>query len=388
MSGSKPRLVWFDANRVCAAFAVVVIHSTADFSGRVFPDASVAERIVPVALRSIGELSGSEMFFFFSLFLMAMRVDRQRPTFGAAMLTQVQRLLVPFVFWTVFYAVFRLVKAQAFGYAPDLLEQLGHWQSWAGYLLLGKAQYHLHFLPTLLALFLFYPVMRLATRYPILGVALIGTLAVMSSVQGWIWSLDLDPGLRDVLIRGTKVMGYVGYGFAAFALYGLWKDGIPRGESRLIRRGALYFAGLAYMATLPFFGTALLSGQWGVRADWAFFGHFLMPVFIFCAFLGGQHLDWSPRWSRLARFTFGIYLTHPLVIDLVDVALLTSGAAAHMGPAAIVGLRVAVAMPAALLLSMGIARLAPLAWTIGLGPAPWVRGATGAQGRAASTVAA
>ena len=381
MAGSKPRLVWFDANRVCAATGVVLIHCTADFAGKVFPNASVAERAVPVGLRSLGEFSGSEMFFFFSLFLMAMRVDRQRPAYSTAIATQAERLLVPFAFWTVFYAFFRLVKAEAFGYAPHVWEQLGHWQTWAGYFLLGKAQYHMHFLPTLFLLFLFFPVMRLGLRYPILGLTLFATLGVMDHVHGWLWSVDIDPALRDYLIRAVKVLGYVGYGFAAFALYGLWKDGVPRGESRLIRRGALYFAALAYCATLPFFGAALLSGEWGVRAGWAYYGHFLMPVFMFCLFLGGQYLDWSPRWSRLAQFTFGIYLTHPLLIDLFDVALVKSGASAAMSPAAIVLTRYAVVMPAALLLSMGLSRIKVAAWTIGLGPAPWT------WGRAPSPVA-
>lgn len=371
MAGSKPRLVWFDANRVFAALGVVLIHCTADFSGKVFPDATTAERILPVALRSIAEFSGSEMFFFFSLFLMAMRLDRHRPAYGAALATQAERLLVPFAFWTVFYAFFRLVKADAFGYALQYWEQLGQWQTWAGYVLLGKSQYHMHFLPTLFLLFMFFPVMRLGMRYPILGLTLLATLGVMNHVQGWLWALDVEPTLRDYLIRGVKVLGYVGYGFAAFALYGLWKDGIPRGESRLIRRGALYFAALAYLATLPFFGAALLSGEWSVRSGWAFYGHFLMPVFMFCLFLGGQYLDWSPRWSRIAQFTFGIYLTHPLLIDLFDIALVKSGASTAMTPAAIVIMRYGVVLPAALLLSMSIARLKLIAWTIGLGPAPW-----------------
>lgn len=371
MAATKPRLVWFDANRVCAALGVVLIHSTADFSGKVFPDATVGERVVPVMLRSVAEFSGSEMFFFFSLFLMAMRIDRGRPTYGAAILMQAERLLVPFAFWTVFYGFFRLVKADAFGYAPQVWEQLSLWQTWVGFFLLGKSQYHMHFLPTLFLLFLFFPIMRLGTRYPILGLTVFATLGAMEHAQAYLWSVPVDPILRDYLIRGVKVMGYVGYGFAAFALYGLWKDGIPRGESRLIRRGAFYFAAMAYLATIPFFGGALFNGEWGVRAGWNYYGHFLMPIFMFCLFLGGQFRDWSPRWTRLAQYTFGVYLVHPLLIDLYDIALVKSGAAAAMSPAAIVSLRYMLVLPAALLLSIAISRIKLVGWTIGLGPTPW-----------------
>lgn len=371
MRAVKSRLIWFDANRVVAALGVVLIHSTTDFGGQPFAKAAVDERIIPVFLRSVGEFSGSEMFFFFSLFLMAMRVDQKLPPYRQAIAQQASRLLVPFAVWTIFYAFFRLVKADAFNYLPYIMDQLTSWQSWAGYFLLGKSQYHMHFLPTLFLLFMFFPVMRLAMRYPVLGLGLFATLGIMNATQSYLWTLDIDPVLREYLIRAVKVWGYVGYGFAAFALYGLWKDGIPRGESRLIRRGGLYFGSIAYLATLPFYADSVLNGAWAVRSGWDFYGHFLMPLFMFCLFIGGQHLDWSPRWSKLARYTFGIYLVHPMLIDLYDIAAVKSGMAASMSPWMIVTSRYLFALPASFAVAVGLSRIKVTAWTIGLGPAPW-----------------
>ncbi|MEJ6399114.1 acyltransferase [Yoonia sp. 208BN28-4] len=368
---SKPRLVWFDANRVFAAFGVVLIHSSTDFGGQAFPNADQAQRIVPVILRSLGEFSGSEMFFMFSLFLMAMRVDKKMPTYGSAIAVQAKRLLVPFAFWAVFYAFFRLLKADAFDYAPYIWDQLGQAQGWLGYLILGKSQYHMHFLPTLFALFLFYPVMRSATRYPILGLTVVVTIGVMNNVQGFLWGLDIDPALRDYLIRALKVFGYVGYGMAAFAIYGLWNDGIPRGESRLIRRCGFYFAVLAYIATLPFFHVAFDTGAWGVRQGWDYYGHFLMPIFVFLVFIGGQYLQWSPRWTFLATYTFGVYLVHPLVIDLFDISVFRTGLSEMMAPGVLVLTRFAIVLPASFALAYGLSQFKPLAWTIGLGPTLW-----------------
>lgn len=367
----KPRLVWFDANRVCAAMGVVLIHSTTDFAGKPFANADAGERIFPVFIRSIGEFSGSEMFFLFSLFLMAMRVDRKLPPYSSTIRMQAYRLLIPFAFWVVFYAFFRLAKADAFGYAPYIWEQISQPINWLGYFVLGDVQYHMHFLPTLFFLFLFYPLMRGATRYPILGLTLFLSLGIMNNTQGFIWGLQLEPELRGYILRGIKILGYVGYGFAAFAIYGLWKDGVPRGESRLIRRGALYFAVLFYVATLPFFGVAVQTGAWGVREGWDFYGHFMMPIFMFFIFMGGQYQDWSPNWSKYARYTFGVYLVHPLVIDLIDIALYTSGLAEGMAPWQIVSLRYAIALPGSFLVAIGISRVTYMAWIIGLGPYPW-----------------
>ncbi|QPM92254.1 acyltransferase [Pseudooceanicola algae] len=380
MSAAKSRLVWFDANRVVAAVGVVLIHSTTDFGGKPFAAATPDERLVPILLRSIGEFSGSEMFFFFSLFLMAIRVDRKLPGYGQAIGTQAKRLLIPFAFWVVFYAFFRLLKAAAFGYTDYIWTQVTQVQSWVGYFLLGDVQYHMHFLPTLFALFLFYPLMRGATRYPILGLTLFLTLGIMNNTQAMVWGLGIDPELRGYIIRALKIFGYVGYGFAAFAMYGLWKDGIPRGESRLLRRGGLYFAALAYVATLPFFVVAYQTGNWGVRSGWDFYGHFLMPICIFLIFIGGQYLDWSPRWSNWAKYTFGVYLVHPAVIDLYDIALFTSGFYEVMSPTAIVVLRYAVALPGAFLFTVGLSRVGVLAWTIGLGPLPWEAGKSSRAG--------
>lgn len=367
----KPRLVWFDANRTMAAICVVLIHCTTDFSGGVFPDATPAQRLVPVIGRAIAEFSGSEMFFTFSLFLLAYKLDRRRPAYGQAVAEQARRLLVPFAFWALFYSGFVLLKAQEFHYTASAMAELGQWQSWLGYAVLGDGQYHLHFLPTLFLLVLFFPVMRLAQRYPVFGLLLPVTL-VMHEVQGWIWALPLSDLSRDLLLRGAKVMGYVGYGFAAFALYGLWKQGIPRGESRLLRRGAIFMAATAFLATLPHFSQALLEGRWGAREGGSFWGHYLMPVLIFAIFMASQYHDWNPGWSRLAKYSFGVYLMHPMVIDMFDMA------AHHFGiaftPAEQVLTRFALVLPATAGLAWLLARIPALAWTIGLGPLPWARG--------------
>ncbi|MDH2327350.1 acyltransferase [Cereibacter sp. SYSU M97828] len=372
MNAPKPRLVWFDANRALAAVGVVLIHCTTDFSGTVFPNAEPADRAVPVLLRSVAELSGSEMFFTFSLFLMAFKLDRRRPEYGEAIREQARRLLVPFLVWTLFYAFFRLLKAGEFGYGQAIWDQLSQPASWAGYLVLGEAQYHMHFLPTLFLLFLFFPVMRLGQRYPIFGLCVIVALGVMQYAQGWVWGLGLEPDLRDFAIRAIKVMAYVAYGIAAFSLFGLWKEGIPRGESRLLRRGAIWLVVLAWLATLPAFGEAWMTGRYAVRESWAFYGHFLMPLFVFTVFMASQYGEWSPRWSRLAKYTFGVYLIHPAVIDLYDIAM-HRAALTQIEPWIIVTTRFAFALPGAFAVAWLLSKIPFLAWTIGLGPAPWER---------------
>ena len=366
---ASDRMVWFDANRSLAAFGVVLIHCTTDFAGQPFAAVTSDQRIVPELFRSIADISGAEMFFVFSLFLLAFKLDRRDLDFVQTMKYQAQRLLVPFFFWTLFYPFYRLAKASAFGYTPSMLDELGQWTSWSEYFLLGTAQYHLHFLPTLFALALFYPVMRVATRYPVAGLAVFGLLGAMDYVQGYLWGTVGDPVLRDYLLRVTKILGYVGYGFAAFAIYGFWKPGLPQDETKLLGRAATFLAVFAFVATLPYAAQAIATGAWPVRQGWDFYAHFLMPLFVFVAFMGAQYASWSPNWSRLARFTLGIYLVHPIFVDLYDIVVFTGGLTP--APTVMVITKFVLVAPAALGLAFLLSRTSLLAWTIGLGPVPW-----------------
>ena len=365
------RMTWFDANRVIAAFGVVLIHTTTDSVGKAFIKADPEQRIVPVMMRAIGELSGSEMFFVFSLFLFAFKLDRRQPTYREAIVEQMKRLLIPFVFWAVFYALFKIFKASAFGYSHAIVDQWLDPSRWASNLIIGSSQYHMHFLPTLFALMLFYPVMRAAARYPMLGLAIIPMLGLMGHMHGYLWGHVDDPMLRSYLVRAIKIFAYVGYGIAAFAIFGLFKQGIPRGESRLLSRTAVFFVFFLLLATLPHNLAAMESGAWSHRTGWAFYAHFLMPLAVFTVFLGLQHETWSPVWSRLARFTFGIYLVHPMVIDVFDVSVYSLGL--QLTPAATVLLKFSLVAAGSYGVAYGLSRIPALAWTIGLGPLPWSR---------------
>lgn len=365
------RMVWFDANRVFAALGVVLIHCTTDFAGQPFSQAAPGDRTIPVIIRAISELSGSEMFFFFSLFLIAFKLDRRGNNYSRIVGDQAQRLIAPFAFWTVFYAFFRLGKATAFGYQGAILTELAQPQSWVGYFALGTAEYHLHFLPTLFLILLLYPCMRAAARYPIFGLLLAPLLGGMDAVQGFIWGHVADPVLRDYLVRAVKVLGYVGYGMAAFAIFSFWRDGLPRGEARLIRNAALFIIVCFVVVGTPYYFEVASTGKWVARQGFQFYAHFLMPVAVFSVFMGSQYAHWSPAWSRLARYTFGVYLAHPIFVDLFDIALHASGF--HLAPAVQVVAHYAFAVTATFALVVFIARQRWLAWTIGLGPLPWTQ---------------
>lgn len=363
---AKKRLGWLDASRTFAALGVVMIHSSADPAGNAFNTYPVGERVIPALFRTVGEMSGSELFLIFSLFMLAMKVAKPNPLGLVATLQgQAQRLLIPFAAWSVFYLAFRFVKASAFGYSQGLLIEETDWHNWPGYLLMGSAQYHLHFLPTLFAIMLFYPVMKSAIRFPLIGLVLIPLLYFMDTVQNSIWALVADPTIRDLLIRAVKIVCYSGYGFAAFSLFGIWQRGMSDQDNKLFQRFALCMVAITFMTTLAYTGAVIKTGMWVTRPGAAFYAHFLMPTLVFTAFMAAQNISWSPIFGRLAKVNFGVYLIHPVFVDLYDVG--TAKAGLHLNPGTMVATKWITVVICAYLTAFLFSKLRPVAWTIGLG---------------------
>jgi peptidoglycan/LPS O-acetylase OafA/YrhL len=349
-----------------AALGVILVHSTSDVDGQPYTNLQPAQRVVPMLLRWLSEYSGAELFLVFSLFLLAFKLDRQPATYGKTVASQASRLLVPFAAWAVFYAFFRLFKASVFGYAPAIMHELAQWPNWIAYFLLGSSQYHLHFMPTLFALVLMYPLFIAAYRFPVAGFSIVPLLLVLDQVQGYIWGHFTEPLTRDYLLRAVKIITYSGYGLAAFSLYGMSET-----DWRLTRRLALAGVVIAFMAIFTNTYDVIETGQWGVRDTAANYGHFLMPLFVFVAFMASQHSAWSPRFSVLAKYTYGVYLSHPIFIDLWDAGVKMSGAV--IDPTTQAFAKWIVGAAGAFALTFVLSRVGPLAWTVGLGPLPFTR---------------
>ncbi|WP_224249644.1 acyltransferase [Hyalangium gracile] len=358
------RMVWLDANRILAAVGIVLIHSSTNFSGAPFKSPDPLMNLATAFVRSVAEISSAEIFLVFSLFLLAHKLEKGDTAYGSIVLGQAKRLLLPFLIWTLFFAFFRLLKASAFGYSEAIWNELQAARSWVGYLLTGSAQYHLHFLPTLFILILAYPCMRMARRYPILGLLLIPLLYLMDFVQRWMWGAITDPFMRVMALQGVKDLGYLGYGMQAFSLYAWWKRGADREESRDLLRLLLLLVGLAFLTTLVYAFSVAKAGSWVDRNGGAFYANRLMPVLVFGAFMAASHLNWSPLFSRLSPYTFGVYLLHPILIDLFDIVAFTERW--DLSPLVMIFSKFALVVPGSFALAYGFGKLKPLAFLIGL----------------------
>ena len=111
---STQRMTWVDALRLIAGLSMVGLHATADPAGQPWPNYETTERIGPIVVRSILDMARTELFIIISVFLLVLALDRRPRGYGTVISEQSRRLLIPFLFWTIFYAFYGLIKAAQF----------------------------------------------------------------------------------------------------------------------------------------------------------------------------------------------------------------------------------------------------------------------------------
>ena len=363
---SAGRMNWLDGARLAAAFCIIGIHTSSDRLGGAFKSAEAHDRVFPVLMRSVSEMASTEFFILVSLFLLSMKLSKSATPFIPTMQLQARRLLVPFAFWTVFYAFFRLYKANSLGYEQAIYEQLGAASHWVSYLLLGNVNFHMHFLPTLFLLLLFHRIYKLAIPYPLLGLLVVPMLYLNFAMNGWIWSTIESPLLREYTVRFVKILTYTGYGFFAYAMYGFWQRGISRETAKTLFGFSVFMAVLGLLVKLIYAQKVGVTGEYIVRREMIYYGHYLLPCAMLAVFMFSWFLRWPDRLSQWSRYSFGMYLIHPAIMDVLDVAF--SGF--YLQPDWYVLIKYGVTAFLSLSLTMAIGKVSLIAWTVGLGPLP------------------
>ncbi|KAJ56430.1 hypothetical protein ACMU_05660 [Actibacterium mucosum KCTC 23349] len=363
------RMVWLDALRLIAGVSMVGLHATADSMGQPFAAFETSERIAPMLLRAVIYTARTELFLIISVFLLLLALETRPKTYAAVMRIQARRLLVPFAFWTLFYAAYNLIKAETFGYAAPYIDQLSKPFEWFGFFLLGDVKYHMHFIPTLFGLLLFYPLFRLAQQFPMIGLMVLACLAAKREMDVFVWSTFWGQEGLPYLVRGVKILTYCGYGMVAGAALGIWQQVEPA-----VRRQ--WFVLIAFVGAMLFLIKLIATYKTIETAQWqhgftpGYWADFLMPVVLFMGCLCLGHLRWPSVISKWAPYSFGIYLCHPIFLDVSEILL--RGTA--WPPIAQVGFKIAVAIPLTTALVVLLSRNSVLGWTVGMGHLPRVPG--------------
>jgi surface polysaccharide O-acyltransferase-like enzyme len=362
----KLRMVWLDCLRLIAGVSMVGLHASSDIAGQPFPDYDVSERIGPVLFRVIVYTARTELFLMISLFLLTMSLDRRSRSYWTTIKEQARRLLLPFAFWAVFFAFYRLVKAGHLGYEDAIWRQLSDPTQWLSYFTLGSVQYHMHFLPTLFGLVLMFPLYRLAVDQPIIGLVVLLCLFTKREVDIWIWSNLQGIDGFAYLVRGVKLVTYAGYGIVAASFYGLTKRGFSENGLRMLFWISVYLGIIMFLIKLVYSHKVILSGDWQYNYNPAYWADFLMPILLFAMFMGAKNSEWPKIISTWAPYSFGIYLVHPIFLDALELTLWPL----RLSPSLYVALKTVGGVAASTIFVIVLSRIKLLAWTVGLGPLP------------------
>lgn len=376
---NSARMNWLDGARLAAAFCIIGIHTSSDAFGGAFKQSAMHDRVFPILIRSVSEMASTEFFILVSLFLLSMKLSKSSTPFIPTMSLQARRLLIPFAFWTVFYAFFRLYKGSYLGYEDAIVAEVGSLTRWAAYFLLGNSNFHMHFIPTLFMLLLFHRLYKLAIPYPLLGLIVVPMLYLNYSMNGWIWSTMEDPLTIEYVVRFVKIITYTGYGFFAYSLFGFWERGIKPELAKALFGLSLLLVAIGFLVKLIYAIKVGEAGDYIVRVNMIYYGHYLLPCAVLAAFMGSWYLNWPDRLSQWSRYSFGMYLIHPAIMDVLDVAFLTIS----LQPDWYVMTKYVATAFLSLGITITIGRVKLIAWTVGLGPLPWLaKKATAAQSAA------
>ena len=293
MPDSADRLNRLDAARWLAALAVVLLHSAAqavsdagaygsgDWLAANLYD-SAARWCVPVFVMVSG----------------ALLLDAGRPQDARSFyLRRAARICAPLVFWTLFYLSWRTLL----DWWDDGRLDLSFWPRKVAE---GAPYYHLWYLYMIVGLYLFAPLVRGLYQRSLPAARRLWVVGILGIAI-------LDALYRQALGAGqgfflTWFLPYLGYFVAGRMIFD--------GELR-VPRPALVLA-LSVAATA--WGVSTLS-ETG-RLNLYFYDYFSLTV-PFMSLAAFQWIIDTPRvpaLSTLAPLTFGVYLIHPLFLDLAD----------------------------------------------------------------------
>ncbi|MEM8980607.1 MAG: acyltransferase family protein, partial [Pseudomonadota bacterium] len=215
---------WLDALRVAAGLSMVGLHATSDPNGQAWPAYDLDQRVFPILLRTVLYFARTELFIIISLFLLIISLENKPISYRKTTLKISKKLIPLYLFWSIFFIFFSLIKASYFGYLENYTEKLSDPIFIARIIFLGEGKYHLHFIPTLFIIVLAFPIFKIAYKRPAFALCAIPLLCSKQYLDEYVWKYLWDHPALPWAVRSIKVTIYCSYGFFAAAMAGIWQN--------------------------------------------------------------------------------------------------------------------------------------------------------------------
>lgn len=291
MTEQQARYENLDAARWVAALAVVLLHCAA------FPLSATTQYGSPGwQWANVYDAATRWCVPVFVMISGALMLDPdKREGFRRFYIRRAARVVPAIVFWSAFFLLWRAWMYRLEGVSVEA-------QDWLRLALSGEPYYHLWYLYMLLGLYLFTPCLRLLYRASSVRQRLfmVGVVFALAMLQGVYRELS-GAGYGFFLVW---FLPYVGY-FMAGRLMFERQLRLPMPALVLAVSLALTAAGASALTT-PEALNVYFYDAFSLTVPW-------MSLAVFQLLLDARRL---PRMRALAPLTFGIYLVHPVFLDI------------------------------------------------------------------------
>ncbi len=301
-AGKREIISWADLIRVVAIYLVVVVHVSGQLTNA-WGKISLGQWLIADVYGGIARVC-VPLFFMISGYLLLPRSE----SLGAFYAKRIPKILIPLIVWSLIYLGW-YCGGHPGACTPNFV--------WNLFLVQGT-YYHLWFLYSLLSIYLILPVLRLLVRpdtdqrllWYLIALWLIFQPMVSLANKFWNFSINLSAPLAP---------GFTGYFVLGYLL----------GEVALSRARVILAAVIGTVGTLAtILGTYLMTSASG-KFDGFFYDFLALGVvlasgaaFILLRWLSEKEPFTSPivhtATRTLAISTFGIYLIHVLVIEVLS----------------------------------------------------------------------
>lgn len=289
-----------DLCRLTACIMVLFIHTSAALYHICPLDASA---FIPLSLISTMMRGGVPVFF---MLTGALFLNRETLALRRFLKTHVLRLILLFAFWSLVYALGARLAARDFG----------DWYSF--FFDLAKGHYHLWFLTAMALGCLFLPVAHAAIHKGQLKGEYL--LFLFFGVSILCANCNLTPDTALILNRITLDFSLDYLPYLGYAVWGWWLSRQHFGKQWLFIAPAVFLV----CTGLTTWGNIWYSHYKEVADGWLFsyfsLSTLTQATMCFCFFQALKDRPFRrPRlWAALADCTLGVYLLHPLFINLLE----------------------------------------------------------------------
>jgi surface polysaccharide O-acyltransferase-like enzyme len=209
-----------------------------------------------------------------------------------------------------------------------------------------------------------------AINAPIFGLTVLVCLFVKREVDVYLWSNLQGWSGFEFLLRFVKIVTYAGYGIVAASFAGMVMRETTADQRRNMGLTAGYLLFAFYAVKLVYSAKVIQSGNWQYNYVPAYWADFLIPTLIFAICFSLANANWPKVISQMAPYSFGIYLVHPIFLDMLEILLWKQ----TLPPIAFVLFKFVTAVFLSSLLVFLLRKSVVLGWTVGLGKIPITRG--------------